>query len=82
VCDQCLTTGGSAAGGGTATDPVCDTSPVGTPDANGQATIAYTVQDLAFSTVSPLPDATRNVAYSTTLQTTGGRHRKPHFRGY
>jgi hypothetical protein len=42
----------------------------------------YTVQDLAFSTVSPLPDATRNVAYSTTLQTTGGRHRKPHFRGY
>ncbi|MFF2518503.1 Ig domain-containing protein [Streptomyces sp. NPDC058086] len=35
-------------------------------------TITHTVQDLAFSTVSPLPDATQNVACSTTLQTTGG----------
>ncbi|MFF2129477.1 calcium-binding protein [Streptomyces olivochromogenes] len=70
--------GGGSGGGGssfatpTGTSTAYSTSPVGTPDANGRVTITYTVQDLAFSTVSPLPDATRNVAYSTTLQTTGG----------
>ncbi|MEU8591620.1 Ig domain-containing protein [Streptomyces sp. NPDC048664] len=70
--------GGGAGGGGssfatpTGTGTTFSTSTIGTPSANGQVTISYTVQDLAFVTTSPLPDATQNVAYSTTLQTTGG----------
>lgn len=70
--------GGGSGGGGssfatpTGTSTAYSTSSVGTADANGRVTITYTVQDLAFSTVSPLSDATQNVAYSTTLQTTGG----------
>ncbi|MFB6677972.1 calcium-binding protein, partial [Streptomyces sp. NPDC056390] len=47
-------------------------SPVGTSDANGQVTISYEVRDLAFTTTGPLPGATQNSSYSTTLQTTGG----------
>ena len=58
----------SPAGTGTAFSP----SPVGTFDASGQVTISYEVPDLAFTTTSPLPDATQNAPYSTTLQTTGG----------